>query len=563
METDILIIGGGPAGSTLASLLLRYRPQTRVTVVERAAFPRFHVGETLVSDINRVLHEMGAWPAVEATGFVRKYGATFRWGVPDEPWDMLFAGMDALRPDAPPGGPEEVQTAWTFHVDRARYDQVLLDHARSLGAEVLFGTVSALLEEEGRVVGALVDGQPRRARMVVDATGQSGLMGSLAERELDPHLRNVAWWGYFRGFSLEPALNGTLDRSRAFIVAHPVGWSWYFPIRPDLVSVGVVTTLEAHRQRTVGDDEAFFREALAGCPDIARLLQDAELVPYAPDLPRVHRIADFSYISRSIVKPGLVRVGDAAGFVDPILSVGCFLGQNGARLLAYSLLSLLRGDSGFTEDELLASYAEQVREVLSAYREITWFFYRFNERPEAWWARARELVQDAGLPRRATDLQAFTAFASGFAARRGVVGEPTRQFDEPFLLDAFRRLVDPQAEPTPPARLAPDTRPALVGPCLLSERAVPVDGTGRMIRALRVEVQGGRFDEAETAFVRRMMVPLTMRPLFGLLDGSRDLPQLQRELGAQMGLGPAHEADLGRYLRTVLTGLQERGLLKG
>lgn len=565
MDTDVLIIGGGPAGATVASLLLRYRPGTRVRIVERAAFPRFHVGETLVSDINRVLHEMGAWPAIEAAGFVRKYGATFRWGVPDEPWHLYFASMDAMR-----GAPDPVQTAWSFHVDRARYDAILLDNARALGAVHQVGTVTGLLHQDGRVTGAVVDGAPVSARIVVDATGQSGLLGSLADRELDPHLRNVAWWGYFRGFDLEPELNGDLDSSRAFIVAHPLGWSWFFPIRPDLVSVGVVTTLETHRQRGEREDEAFFRTALAGCPDLARLLRDAELVPYAPGLPRVHRVADFSYISRSIVQPGLVRVGDAAGFVDPILSVGCFLSQNGARLLAYNLLAWLRGDSGFAEEELLSSYEEQVREVLSVYRELTWFFYRFNERPEAWWAHARALVADAGLPSQATDRQIFTVFASGFAARRGVVREPTRQFDEPFLLDAFRRLVAPAAgegaagaePPAAPLRLPADARPALVGPALLDERSVPVDGEGRVTRALRVEVRGGAFDQPETAFVRRMMVPLTMRPLFGLLDGSRTLREIQRALGQELGVGPEHEADLRRYVQTVVTGLHERGLLR-
>jgi len=84
-ESDVLIVGGGPAGATTAAILLRYRPETRVRILERHEFPRFHVGETLVAELNLVLDEMGAYPAVASAGFIEKYGATFRWGASPEP----------------------------------------------------------------------------------------------------------------------------------------------------------------------------------------------------------------------------------------------------------------------------------------------------------------------------------------------------------------------------------------------------------------------------------------------------------------------------------------------
>lgn len=555
---DVLVLGGGPAGATLASILLRHRPGTRVRILEREVFPRFHVGETLVAEVNLVLAEQGAYEAVSAAGFVEKYGATFRWGTDGRPWNLLFATMDELRPPKAETG--EVQTAYTWHVDRAVYDRILLDTAVAAGAELVRAHGRTLLREGGRVVGVRdAEGREHRARFVVDATGQAGLEGSAADRELDPHLRNVAYWSYFRGFGFEDALNGTFDRSRAFIVAHPYGWSWYFPIRPDLVSVGVVTRAD---ERPKLDPEALFAAAVASCPELSRLLAGAESVLYEPGAPRVHVIRDYSYLSRSIHEPGFARVGDAAGFVDPILSVGCFLAQTGARHLAYSLRTLLDGAPGLDEATVLGGYADHVSETLRAFRDLTWFFYRFNERPDAWWATARSLLAGAGFPAQATDHHAFAAFATGFAARRAVFREPNSTFGEPFFAEAYTRLVDPGgAPPARPAPLGPADRPRLRGPVDLRPSAVPLDGQGRVIPALRVEVRTPRGHDGDT-LVRRLFVPPSMAPLFGWLDGHTDLAGLTARLQAELAVEPAHRATLARYVRGVVAGLHERGLVE-
>ncbi len=554
---DVLILGGGPAGATLAAILLRHRPQTRVRILERDAFPRFHVGETLVAEINLVLAEMGAYDAVAAAGFVRKYGATFRWGVGQEPWHLSFATMDEMR--APGDRLDSAQTEYTWHVDRPVYDQLLLDCARKQGADVVHCGARSLLREDGRVVGAVDrEGRTHRARFVIDATGQTGLEGSAGDRVMDPQLRNVAYWGYYKGFAFEETLNGSMDRSRAFIVAHPAGWSWYFPIRPDLVSVGVVTHAD---DRPRLPPEALFHAAIDGCPELKRLLADATVVPYAPGSPLVHVIRDYSYISTSIHTPGLTRVGDAAGFVDPILSVGCFLGQSGARHLAYGLRSLL-DEAALAEAGVMGAYADHIVETLRAFRELTWFFYRFNERPDAWWAQARSLVTGAGLPARATDRHAFAAFASGFAGRRSVFREPNGVFGEPFFADAFRRLVDPDGAPAGAhPRLVRTDRPALVGPVTLKPSYVPVDGEGRVILALRVEVATPTADEGDT-LVRRLFVPLSLAPVFDWLDGTRDLAALSRRLRNHLGVAPEHEPALVRHVRGVVESLYDRGLVE-
>lgn len=575
-DVDVLIVGGGPAGSTLAAILLKYRPEARVRILERERFPRFHVGETLVADINVVLDEMGAYPAVDAAGFVRKYGATFRWGAAPEPWHLLFATMEESRT-----APGQVQTAYTWHVDRAEYDRILLDTAQRAGAELVIDAAVELVEEDGRVVGVrCASGVVHRARWVVDASGQSGLDGSAAERVMDPHLRNIAYWGYYRGLRYEPGLNGTHDRSRAFIVAHPAGWSWCFPIRDDLASVGVITRVGGGDKPPVvvgaggaRTPERHFLDAVADCPELAGLLAEAELVPYEAGAPLVHVIRDFSYVAGRMWRPGLLRTGDAAGFVDPILSVGCFLAQSSARHLAYSLATLLGPDSPMDEPTILDAYADHTRDTLEAFRELTWFFYKFNARKDDWWARARELIDSAGLPAQATDRQAFLAFASGFAARRAVHREPNGVFGEPFFADAFRHLIAPGGaaggdrggggEVGVAPRLQRTDRVRLVGAVVRRASAVPLDGSGRVIPALRVEVLGGgEPGTGGAALVRRIHVPPTMAPLFDWLDGSADVVALAERLEREIGSPEAERATLVRYVRGVVAGLLERGLVE-
>lgn len=553
-ESDVIIVGGGPAGATTAAILLRHRPETRVRIIEHHAFPRFHVGETLVAEINLILDEMGAYEAVSQAGFIRKYGATFRWGASPEPWHLLFATMDELRP-----AEKKVQTAFTWHVDRAPYDQILLETAVKAGAEVTHARVSELVEESGRVVGVRTDQGEFRARFVVDATGQAGLAGSASHRVMDPSLRNIAYWGYYKGFKFEQELNGSWDQSRAFIVAHPHGWSWYFPIRPDLLSVGVVTRLADSPAGQSRNPEAYFRQAVESCPELARLLADATLVPYDESAPLVHVVRDYSYISSEVVRPGLARVGDAAGFIDPILSVGCFLGQSGGRHLAYALRSVL--DGTMEESLAIGAYADHVTEILHAFREVTWFFYRFNERKDAWWAQARRLVADGGFPASASDRHAFSAFASGFAGRRSVFREPNGVFGEPFFADAFRRLVDPSGIPAAPDfKVSAQSRPRIRGRVECRPSAIPVDGGGRVVPALRVEVHTVEERGGDT-LIRRMFVPPTMERLFEWLDGSHDLGDIVARLERHLGTGTAERPAILKYVRGVIEGLHERGLL--
>lgn len=555
---DVVIVGAGPAGSTTASLLKRYRPDARVLIIDSVPFPRFHIGETLVTECNVVLQEMGAYDAVDGAGFIHKIGATFQLG-PGDLWRITFGDMAMLLP---PGA--KVQTEYTWHVERARYDALLLEHARAMGAEFRLARAAGMVEENGEIAGVrLESGDELRARYVVDATGQRGL-GSTArqERTMDPLLRNVAVSAYFRDFKPIERLGGNLDESRAYIVAHPHGWSWAFPIRRNLLSAGVVTTVDEFRRGTAGRGaEAFLTECLAAAPGLPEMLAGAELV--VVDGERTRHMADFSYLANTMTRPRFFRVGDAAGFIDPILSVGLLLTHAGARYLAYTLNTLLGGD-GADAGRLETAYADHVRDMIEAYREITYFFYQLADDGSSWWSEARRLMTQAAISDVLSDEEAFLAFASGFAARRSVFRHPTTVFDEPFFADAFRHF---SPERTAPARAASERKPArttaesrvtLRGALELRESAVPVDGAGTMAPSLRLEVR--RDGDRGPSLVRRMHVPPSMQPLLESIDGARTVLELGNGLAHRLGLEGEQQRHVHRYTRAVIQGLVDRGL---
>jgi flavin-dependent dehydrogenase len=559
MNFDAIIVGGGPAGSTLGGMLLKYRPNSRILILERAHFPRFHVGETLVTELNRTLQELGVYEQLEASGFIRKMGATFIWGDSDEAWHMLFGDFDRI--EHVDTGHGTVQTTWSWHVERSRYDDVLLRHAESMGATVQqgVGVTDLIHDDQGRVTGVHTDqGETHTARWVVDATGQQGLAGSLADREMDPVLQNIAYGTYWKGAHLLEDWNGNLSASRAFIVAHPQGWSWVFPVRKDLVSVGLVTSLEAHRNRRDQDPEAFVQQAIAESPHLSRILEGAELCE-GPQNSRVRISTDFSYTSRSIVQPGLIRLGDAAGFVDPILSVGCFLGQSFARFLAYALNTVLSSDGGVDEDRALGAYEHQVRDTLASFRELTYFFYRFNQSPDDWWAHARALVASTAMPSAASDREAFLAFATGFAAHGSVWREPGAFFGQDFFVDLYTRFVPAasmQTSATSPLGLQDVI--ALRAEPTLTASAVPLEGEGRLAPSTRVEVGVG--EPGESRRIRRMQVPVAMGELFPLIDGEATLTQIGDTFVAKNDIDPSHRASLNRYILWIARSLVDRDL---
>ncbi|MEM9195810.1 MAG: tryptophan 7-halogenase, partial [Myxococcota bacterium] len=225
---DALVVGAGPAGTTAANLLRQYAPSARIVLVERAPFPRHHVGESTLPDANRILARLGALDAIDAAGFVKKGGISFKWRSDRPTFAERFA-------DAPVRVPGEVPR-YSYQVERSRYDALLLEAARAQGVEVWQpARAEQVLRDGEQVVGMVVDGRRVGTRHVVDATGQARLLGrglGLTAESLG--LGDLAIYRYFRNQGWprevgEPAL------SQIFFAACPAGWLWFIPLAEDRV----------------------------------------------------------------------------------------------------------------------------------------------------------------------------------------------------------------------------------------------------------------------------------------------------------------------------------------
>jgi flavin-dependent dehydrogenase len=311
-DCDVLVIGGGPGGSCAAAFA-RLRGLS-VCVAERDEFPRFHIGESLLPMGNALLRASGAWPKIESAGFVRKCGAEFMLADGSEGKEIVFAegyvpGLD-----------------WTFQVERSRFDAILLDHARSLGADVRIGTtVRAVVAGPDSVTATLAPkgGAPASltARWVVDAGGRDNLYESPGKSALDPaHFpRRAAVYSHFEGVRRAPGPKG----GNIIVVRLEDGWFWIIPISAERTSVGLVTSVGALR---VGEDpQAVFRATVEGSPRLGAIMEGA--IPVAP----FRVTADYSYVRREFASPRVVLAGDAAGFYDPIFSSGVYISMHSAQ----------------------------------------------------------------------------------------------------------------------------------------------------------------------------------------------------------------------------------------
>jgi len=334
---DLIVVGGGPAGATLASLVAR--AGHRVLLLERTRFPRYQIGESLLpATFNGVFELLGIRERVEATGTpVLKRGATFRWGTDSALWTMNFGGA----PDDTAPGPD-----WptAFNVRRDEFDAALLDAAREAGVDVREDArVVGFDLRDGRVHGAEVrdrEGQwSAAARWTAGATGQASPLAALiGRRQPSGFFRNAAVFSYFHGAKrLPPPLEGNV-----LLESFDDGWAWYIPLSDTLTSVGVVLYHPAV-PRLRGDHEGVYLDCLARCPYSHELLQGAELVREGMfSGMRVRR--EFSYANDRFWIPGALVVGDSACFIDVILSSGVHLATFGALQAARAINSALSGE---------------------------------------------------------------------------------------------------------------------------------------------------------------------------------------------------------------------------
>jgi len=354
-DFDVLVIGGGPAGSSAAALA-RLRGLS-VCLAEREQFPRFHIGESLLPMGNALLRATGAWPKVEAAGFVRKLGAEFALAHGDEEKEIVFA-------EGRIAGLES-----TFQVERSRFDSILLDHARSLGAEVRLGTAVRALEPGGDSVRATLSregGPPESlsARWVVDAGGRDNLYESPAKRALEPpHFpRRTAVFSHFEGVRRAPGPRG----GNIVIVRLEDGWFWVIPISAERTSVGLVSSAGA--LRGARDPEAVFRATVAASPRLSSLMEQARAV--AP----FRATADYSYVRRGFASPRIVLAGDAAAFYDPIFSSGVYISLHSARAAVDAIARAHAANRPLSRLERIR-YTRRLKRHCAVFRRLIDVFY--------------------------------------------------------------------------------------------------------------------------------------------------------------------------------------------
>ena len=398
MKFDVAIVGGGPAGSTAGTLLKKYAPHLSVIVLERERFPRDHVGESQLPAIGRVLNEMGVWNAVEAAGFPIKVGATYRWGTTDELWDFNFVKDVALDDRTRPARYEGARQDTAFQVDRARYDKILLDHARRAGCKVREETTVRQVVCQGDRVEALVleSGEEIQARYFIDASGGTGVLRRAlnVDTTSPTSLRNIAIWRYWENaeWAVEIGVGGT----RVQVMSLGYGWIWFIPLGPTRTSVGLVIPAEYYKTSGKRPEE-LYDKAMGEDPLIAGLLQNA-----TPE-DGILTTKDWSFIADRTVGENWFLAGESAGFADPILAAGMTLAHQDAREAAYTILALEEGK----EDPawLKQSYEASQRKRLWQHIRFADYWYSANAQFTDLKEFTREIARDAGL-----DLDADAAF---------------------------------------------------------------------------------------------------------------------------------------------------------
>ena len=355
---DVVVVGGGPAGATVANLVANQG--YKVVLLERAPEPAFRVGESLMPACYQTFEKLGVLEDMKNSSFPVKGSVQFFSGDGKGATPFYFEDHD----------PAESSRSW--QVLRSQFDQMLLDRAADRGAEIRRGcSLKRYLEEDGRVTGVRFEDEEGtvrelESRLVVDATGQRATLArQLGLLRPDTCLQHAAYYTHFEG-----AQRDTGRDSGATLILHTENhrtWFWFIPLPDDRVSVGVVGPVDYLARAGNGDPQAVFERELKRCAALIPRLEGARQA--RPMLV----IKDYSYRVEAMAGAGWVLVGDAGGFIDPIYSTGVFLALKSGEMAAECICTALCDAD--IDLEKLRAFEPELRKGAEAMRKLVYAFY--------------------------------------------------------------------------------------------------------------------------------------------------------------------------------------------
>jgi flavin-dependent dehydrogenase len=356
---DVIVIGGGPAGSTASTLLAR--KGYAVELFEREHFPRFHIGESMIPNTYPVLQRTGMLEKMKGSHFIKKYSVQFvnQRGKLSEPF--YFNEHN----------PHESSQTW--QVRRSEFDHVALNNARENGVTVHEGArVLEVLFEGTRAVGIRVkpeDGPERevRAKVVIDASGQSTLiLDRFGLREWDPALKKAALWTYWKGAYRDAGR----DEGATIVIQTEgkKGWFWYIPLHDDIISVGVVADQDyLFKNRASKDYETIYFEEVGRAPGVQSRIANAQRC----DVFRAQK--EYSYRAKKAAGDGWCLIGDAFGFLDPLYSSGLLLALTSGAMASDCIAEALA--TGDTSESQLRKWEAPYLQGMNRIRRLVCEFY--------------------------------------------------------------------------------------------------------------------------------------------------------------------------------------------